>query len=62
MPQHLGGERQGRGTGDGVRGAVGVTLCGCAVIGHRLDIRMWTGGQKAITVWVSVQVLTPQAL
>lgn len=26
MPQHLGGERQGRGTGDGVRGQWG-SLC-----------------------------------
>lgn len=52
------GQRDGR----WCEGAVGVTLCGCAVIGHRLDIRMWTGGQKPITVWVSVQVLTPQAL
>lgn len=44
-----------------VLGAVGVTLCGCAVIGHWLDIRMWTGGQRH-PVWVSVQVLTPQGL
>lgn len=64
MPQHLGGERRGKGTGDGVGGAAGVTLCGCAVIGHWLDIRMWTGGQKhpPITVWVGVQVLSPGGL
>lgn len=44
------GQRDGR----WCSGAVGVTLCDCAVIGHWLDIRMWTGGQNhpPTTVWV----------
>lgn len=33
MPQHSGGE-QGKGTGGGVRGALGVSLSSFAVIGH----------------------------
>lgn len=57
MPQHSGGERQGKGTdGRWCEGAVGVTLCASAVIGHCLDIQSGTGGHALVTVWLSAQV------
>ena len=47
MPQHSGGE-PGRRDGWWCEGAAGVTLCGLAVRGHRLDLWLQTRGREHV--------------